>query len=276
MPSKENGKDTEELHDSNIDEGITESSEENESSMKEDLQALVDSEANLSEGFKNKAETIFEAALNEKVSKKVEELEESYKEKLAEESETIHNNMVEQVDNYLDYVVENWMEDNKLTIENGLRTEIAESFIGALKGVFNEHYVEVPDGKADMVDELATKAEKLENDLNESVEKSMALREQVQNLNREKIVREAAGDLTMTQAEKLRSLTEGIDFENEDRFSEKVATLKESYFTESTNKSRSTQNLTEDTAIDSDIPEEQDTLSGPMSRYVQALNRNNQ
>jgi len=275
MPQNKTG-DNGELHDSNIDEGITDSSATNEASMKEDLQALVDSEANLSEGFKNKAETIFEAALNEKVSKKVEELEESYNQKLDEESESIENNMIEKVDNYLDYVVENWMEDNKLAIENGLRTEIAESFITALKGVFNEHYVEVPDGKADMVDELASKAEKLENELNESVDRSMKLREELKELKREKIVSEAAEGLTMTQAEKLKSLAEGIEFEDENLFEKKIDTLKDSYFTEtnSARKSR-TRNLTETTELDADVPEEQDTLSPRMARYVRAVSGDN-
>src|SRR6056297_193242 len=205
-------------------------------SMKEDIEALVDSEATLSEGFKEKAEVIFEAALNAKVGERVEELEESYQQELTEETDRIQTELVEKVDGYLNYVVENWMEDNKLAIENGLRAEIAESFMGALKGVFQEHYVEVPEGKTNVVDELANKVDTLEEELNNSVRKSMTLKEKVQDLTREKIIREAADDLTVSQAEKLRGLAEGIDFENEEAFTQKVDTLKESYFGEGTEK----------------------------------------
>jgi hypothetical protein len=247
-------------------------------SMKEDIQALVDSEATLSEGFKEKAETIFEAALNAKVGERIEELEENYQEELAEETDRIQSELVEKVDGYLNYVIENWMEDNKLAIENGLRAEIAESFMGALKGVFQEHYVEVPESKVDVVDELAGKVDRLEDELNESVTRAMTLKEQVQSLTREKIVNEAADDLTVAQAEKLRGLTEGIDFENEETFEEKVATIKESYFGEDTRTSSSNTASTmfEETGIDADVAEDQDeNLSGPMAQYVAALKRAN-
>lgn len=249
-------------------------SEESDQSVKEDLQALVDSEATLSEDFKQKAETIFEAALNARVGEKVEELEESYQRELKEETNRIHENLVEQVDGYLNYVVENWIEDNKLAVENGLRSEIAESFMGALKGVFQEHYVEVPESKTDLVDELATKVENLEEELNDSVKRSMTLKEKVQNLTREKILAEASEDLTVAQSEKLKRLAEGIDFEDHATFEEKVSTIKESYFSESDPTPSSRSSIVEDTSIDGDIPEEPDEkLSGPMAHYVAALNR---
>jgi len=162
------------------------------------------------------------------------------------------------------------MEENQLAIENGLRAEIAESFMGALKGVFQEHYVEVPEGKTNVVDELANKVDTLEEELNNSVKKSMTLKEKVQDLTREKIIREAADDLTVSQAEKLRGLAEGIDFENEDAFTQKVDTLKESYFGEGTEKKS---HMFEETGIDADVAEEQENLSGPMSRYVAALRK---
>jgi len=243
-------------------------------SMKEDIEALVDSEATLSEGFKEKAEVIFEAALNAKVGERVEELEESYQQELTEETDRIQTELVEKVDGYLNYVVENWMEDNKLAIENGLRAEIAESFMGALKGVFQEHYVEVPESKTDVVDELASKVDRLEEELNESVTRAMSEKKKVQELTREKIVNEAADDLTLTQADKLRGLTEGIDFEDEDTFEKKVATIKESYFGETDNSSNAS-TMFEETSIDSDTAEEQEAISGSMARYVEALNRSN-
>jgi len=243
-------------------------------SMKEDIEALVDSEATLSEGFKEKAETIFEAALNARVGERIEDLEESYQQELTEETDRIQSELVEKVDGYLNYVVENWMEDNKLAIENGLRAEIAESFMGALKGVFQEHYVEVPESKTDIVDELAGKVDRLEEELNDSVTRAMSEKKKVQELTREKIVNEASDDLTLTQADKLRGLTEGIDFEDEDTFEKKVATIKESYFGETDNSSAST--MFEETGIDSDTAEEKkEQLSGSMARYVEALNRSN-
>jgi len=246
----------------------------NKDSMKEDIDALVDSEATLSEGFKEKAETIFEAALNARVGERIEDLEESYQQELTEETDRIQSELVEKVDGYLNYVVENWMEDNKLAIENGLRAEIAESFMGALKGVFQEHYVEVPESKTDIVDELAGKVDRLEEELNDSVTRAMSEKKKVQELTREKIVNEASDDLTLTQADKLRGLTEGIDFEDEDTFEKKVATIKESYFGETDNSSAST--MFEETGIDSDTAEEKkEQLSGSMARYVEALNRSN-
>jgi len=243
-------------------------------SMKEDIDALVDSEATLSEGFKEKAEVIFEAALNAKVGERIEELEESYQQELTEETDRIQTELVEKVDGYLNYVVENWMEDNKLAIENGLRAEIAESFMGALKGVFQEHYVEVPESKTDIVDELAGKVDRLEEELNDSVTRAMTEKKKVQELTREKIVNEAADDLTLTQADKLRGLTESIDFEDEDTFEKKVATIKESYFGDTDNSS-STSTMFEETSIDSDTAEEKEAISGSMARYVEALNRSN-
>ena len=239
-------------------------------SMKEDIEALVDSEATLSEGFKEKAEVIFEAALNAKVGERIEELEESYQQELSEEIDRVHSDLVEKVDGYLNYVVEGWMEENQLAIENGLRAEIAESFMGALKGVFQEHYVEVPESKTDVVDELANKVDTLEEELNESVKRSMTLRENVQSLTREKIIREAADDLTVSQAEKLRGLAESIEFDSEDIFEQKIDTLKESYFGDGTEKKS---HMYEETGIDADVAEEQEDLSSPMARYVAALRK---
>lgn len=238
---------------------------------KEDIQALVDSEATLSEGFKEKAEVIFEAAINSRISEKVEELEEQYTEELAEETDRIQSELVEKVDEYLSYVVENWTKENELAIENGLRAEIAESFMGALKNVFTEHYVEVPESKTDIVDELANKVDSLEEELNNSVRNSLSLREKVESLTRDKIIAEASGDLTAVQSEKLRKLVSSVDFESEEIFEEKVDTIKESYFGINDN-SNSSRNILEDTSIDADIPEErEENLNGPMAQYVKAL-----
>lgn len=234
-------------------------------SFKEDLDALVDSEATLSESFRSKAEVIFEAALRSKLAEHVERLEESYAEELAEEKESIRNDLVEKVDSYLNYVVENWMAENELAINNGLRTEIAESFISSLHGLFAEHYVAVPEAKVDLVDELGTKVQKMEQELSEAIRHNVVLSEHVKELTRDSIIREAAFDLSETQAEKLKGLAEDIDFTSEDSFKEKVAILKESYFSSSKSINRDT--ITEDT------DEEVRSVSPLMEKYLSAFDK---
>ena len=198
--------------------------------FKDDLKALVAEEATLSDEFKQKAETIFEAAINTKVNAEIDRLEEKYNEELAEEIESTKADLVEKVDNYLNYVVENWMEENKLAIQNGLRTEIAEDFMTKLKGLFEESYIEVPEGKVDMVDDLADQVEELEKTVNESTKKAIDMAVELESYKRDAIIREATKDLAETQVEKLKKLAENVDFEDEETFTQKVAQLKESYF----------------------------------------------
>ena len=233
--------------------------------FKEDLDALVDSEATLSEAFREKAEVIFEAALQSKLTEHVERLEQEYTEQLAEETKQMQSDLVEKIDGYLNYVVENWMEDNKVAIENGLRSEIAESFMQALHGVFTEHYITVPESKVDIVDELASKVDELEEQLNSSLERGIELAEQVKSLARDAVIRESAADLSEAQAEKLASLSEGVEFENAEAFAKKVSTIKESYFKKDAVKQSTdeAQNLTEDT--------KSTDVSPVMARYLAAL-----
>jgi len=198
--------------------------------FKDDLKALVAEEATLSDEFKQKAETIFEAAINTKVNAEIDRLEEKYNEELAEEIESTKADLVEKVDNYLNYVVENWMEENKLAIQNGLRTEIAEDFMTKLKDLFEESYIEVPEGKVDMVDDLADQVEELEKTVNESTKKAIDMAVELEGYKRDAIIREATKDLAETQVEKLKKLAENVDFEDEETFTQKVAQLKESYF----------------------------------------------
>ena len=198
--------------------------------FKDDLKALVAEEATLSDEFKQKAETIFEAAINTKVNAEIDRLEEKYNEELAEEIESTKADLVEKVDNYLNYVVENWMEENKLAIQNGLRTEIAEDFMTKLKDLFEESYIEVPEGKVDMVDDLADQVEELEKTVNESTKKAIDMAVELESYKRDAIIREATKDLAETQIEKLKKLAENVDFEDEETFTQKVAQLKESYF----------------------------------------------
>lgn len=235
-----------------------------EDTFKEDLDALVDGEATLSEDFRGKAGLIFEAALKTKLAEHVERIEESYAEQLAEETATIKADLVEKVDSYLGYVVESWMEENKLAVETGLRADITESFMDALQGVFAQHYITVPEGKADLVEELAKKVEELEESVNKEVTRGVELNEKVAELTREKIIREAAEGLSEVQAEKLNGLVEDVDFENADAFAKKVATLKESYF-----KTKTTIKEQAEEVSETEVKEVSDT----MARYLDALRK---
>lgn len=232
--------------------------------FKDDLSALVNEEATLSDEFKQKAETIFEAAINTKVNAEIDRLEEKYNEELSEEIESTKKDLVEKVDSYLNYVVEGWMEDNKLAIQNGLRTEIAEDFMNKLKDLFTESHIQVPEDKVDLVDELADNVEELEAKLNESTERSIQMAEELETYKRESIIREAAKDLAETQVEKLKSLAENVDFDDEETFAKKVAQLKESYFA----KTAKTQ---EEIIEDDDAPVVEST--GSMDSYLKAIKK---
>jgi hypothetical protein len=232
--------------------------------FKDDLKALVNEEATLSDEFKQKAETIFEAAINAKINAEIDRLEEKYNEELSEEIESTKKDLVEKVDSYLNYVVEGWMEDNKLAIQNGLRTEIAEDFMNKLKDLFVESHIEVPEDKVDLVDELADNVEELEAKLNESTERSIQMAEELETYKRESVIREATKDLAETQVEKLKSLAENVDFDDEETFAKKVAQLKESYFS----KTAKTQ---EDIVEDDDSPIVEST--GSMESYLKAIKK---
>jgi hypothetical protein len=197
-----------------------------------ELDALVESEATLSEEFKAKTAILFESALKSKLSEEVDRLEAQYKEELAEEVSSTKSDLVEKVDNYLNYVVETWMEDNKLAVQNGLRTEIAETFMEKMKDLFTESYIDVPESKVDLVDELAESVDELESKLNESTQKIIDTTAELEGYKRNTIIREASRDLAETQVEKLKTLVEDVDFGSEDAFTSKVNTIKESYFSQ--------------------------------------------
>ena len=210
-----------------------------------ELDALVESEATLSEEFKQKTAILFETALKSKLSEEVDRLEAQYKEDLAEEVSSTKSDLVEKVDNYLNYVVETWMEDNKLAVQNGLRTEIAETFMEKMKDLFTESYIDVPESKVDLVDELAESVDELETKLNESTQKIIDTTAELEGYKRNTIIREATRDLAETQVEKLKSLVEDVDFGSEEIFAEKVNTVKESYFSK-TIKEEVSQDIAED------------------------------
>ena len=239
---------------------------EYEADFSSDLNALVQSEATLSEEFKEKAEVIFEAAIKSKLSEEIDRLEARYNEELSEEISSTKEELVEKVDSYLNYVVEKWMDDNRVAIQSGLRAEIAEKFMTGLKDLFVESYIEIPEGKVDMVDELAESVEELESKLNQTTADAIAMAEELEVYKRDAIIRESAQDLAATQVEKLKSLVEDIDFEDADTFAKKVQTVKESYFTKKV--TENTQEITEDE--DGDIAV---VASGSMAQYLNALKK---
>ena len=238
-----------------------------EADFSEDLNALISEEATLSDGFKDKAATIFEAAIKTKLSEEIDRLEEKYNEELSEEIASTKTELVEKVDSYLNYVVEQWMEDNKVAIESGLRTEIAEKFMTSLKDLFTESYIEVPESKVDLVDELAAEVEELEEAHNTAVAQTLAMQEELEVLKRDAIIREAADGLADTQVEKLKKLAEDLDFEDEETFAQKVATVKESYFTKKVTETADIEEDDDGTAVVE--------TSGAMQQYLQAIQKTN-
>lgn len=237
--------------------------EEVEIDFSDDLNALVEGEESLADGFKDKAAVIFEAAISSKLKVEVARLEESYASKLAESIESAQESMVEKVDSYLNYVVESWMKEHKLEVEAGLRTEIAESFMSSLYDVFVEHHVEVPESKVDLVDDLAEQVEKLTAQLSESVDRGIELSKSIHAHERADLIAEATVGMTEIDADKFRGLLEEVEFTDAETFTSKIETIKESYF-----------------KVKTVVPEEElltttvDTnLTPSMSAYVDALNK---
>lgn len=227
-----------------------------------ELDALVESEATLSDEFKQKTAVIFEAAVKSKLSEEVSRLEEQYQEELWEEIQSIRSDLVEKIDSYMNYVVESWMEENKLAIHNGLRTEIAEGFMEKMKDLFVESYIDVPESKVDLVDELADQVEELEERLNDQTGESIKIYEELEQYKRDAIVTEAARGLADTQVEKLKGLVENLDFDDAVSFASKVETIKESYFSKQIN---------EDTGVVDEEPEQTVEVSSTMDSYLQAI-----
>ena len=203
--------------------------EESELDIKADVDALV-GDSDLSEEFKQKAATIFEAAIKAKVKEESQRLQGEYETKLKEDTETHKAELVEKVDSYLNYVVEEWMQENKIAIERGIKGEIAEDFIGGLKKLFEDHYIDVPDEKYNVLEDQASKIEDLEKKLNEEIEKNVELNKSNGELKKEDIIKASSEDLTDVEAEKFNKLAEEVEYSNEEDFTSKVKTIKESYF----------------------------------------------
>jgi hypothetical protein len=232
----------------------------------EDVAALLGGEE-LSEEFREKAKVVFEAALNSKVKEIQETLEEQYATRISEATEELKESLQERVDSYLEYVADEWMNENELAIEQGLKTEMTESFLSGMKGLFEEHYVSIPEDKYDVLESMVEKLDDMETKLNEQIEKNIGLNKRLAESVADGILDQISEGLADTQKEKLASLAESVEFESEEEYREKLETLKESYFsrTAPTAKSQASQTLSE--GVDSTPAE----VSSSMDHYLRSL-----
>ena len=228
----------------------------------DDVNALLGGQE-LSEEFREKAKTIFEAALKSKVTELREAMDAHYEAKLVEEVEGMKGELVERVDSYLEYVADEWLQENALQVERGIRTEMTESFLEGMRGLFEEHYVSIPEDKYDVVENMVDKLDEMESKLNEQIEKNISITKSLSEATADGIVSDVSEGLTTNQKEKLASLAEGVEFESEESYKEKLETLKESYFKTAPKRSDS-EVLNEEAAVS-------ETTSNAMSAYIQAL-----
>lgn len=236
--------------------------------MNEHVEALFAGE-DLSEEFMQKAVTIFEAAVKSKMQSEIARLEEAYAATLEEEVETIKEELSNNVDDYLNYVVEQWVSDNEVAIEAGLRTELTEDFISGLRQLFAENYIDIPEDKISVVEELGSKVEELENKLNEEIERNVELTKILSESTKDAIMHSMVEGLTATQAEKLKSLAENVDFVDAESYSTKIQTLRENYFPSSVKPQTELDKIESGTEGQTMIAEE----NNPMSKYVRALGK---
>ena len=237
--------------------------------IKSDIDALV-GDADLSEEFKTKAATIFEAAITSKVKAEQERLQSEYDTKFEEEISKSKSELTEKVDSYLNYVVEEWMKENKLALERGIKGEIAEDFIGGLKKLFEDHYIDVPDEKYDVLEDQASKIEEIEKKLNEEIEKNIEMNKVNGSYKRQEIIDENSKDLADTAKEKFDSLVEGVEYSSEEDFATKVKTIKESYFEQKAEKSVDNTDI-DDVAVGGETSNED--LSNAMAAYTNAISK---
>ena len=233
----------------------------------EHMNAMVAGQDDLSEEFKTKAATVFESAVNSKVKEIAETMDADYNNKLEQESAKAKEELTEKVDSYLSYVVEEWMKENEIALERGIKGEIAEDFISGLKKLFSEHYIDVPDEKYDVLEAQATKIEDLEKKLNEQIEKNVELNKDNADKTKNEVMAEVANDLADTQKEKFAKLAEEIEYSNAEDFKKKCETIKESYFGQ---KKEATESL-DDVAADGETSNED--LSKAMAAYTAAISK---
>ena len=234
-------------------------------SVDEDLTALLSGEE-LSEEFQEKAKLIFEAAIASKVAESVKQIEEKYEEKLVEELSTYKDELVERVDSYLEYVSEEWVQENRIEIEKGLKSEMTESFLAGMRGLFEEHYVSIPEDKYDVVENMVEKLDEMESRLNEQIEKNITLNQRLGESVADNILADVCEGLAVSQKEKMASLAEGVEFESEEKYRESLKTIKESYFP--------AKSITEETETPQMISEEASSeapAGSSMDAYLKAL-----
>ena len=261
---------TEEATEVVAEEEATEEEVIEEINVEEDLQALIAGEE-LSEEFQDKARTIFETAIKTKVADIKEELNESYAKALVEELDTIKTGLTERVDSYLEYVADEWVQENQLAVEAGLKTEMTESFLEGMKSLFEEHYVTIPEEKYDVLNSMVDKLDEMENKLNEQIERNVALNSRLAESTADVIFADVAEGLADTQKEKLATLAENVEFESESDYREKLGTLKESYFPSKTSAPKSTsENLSEEVSTEEVASED---VTPRMQAYLDTLSR---
>ena len=236
--------------------------------VEQDVQALFEGEE-LSEEFQSKARTIFEAAIKEKVSEIKENLQTAYEQALVEEVASVRDELTERVDAYLEYVADEWIQENQLQVESGLKTEMTESFLEGMKSLFEEHYVSVPEDKYDVLESMVDKLDEMESKLNEQIERNVALNQRLAESNSDVILADVSEGLALSQKEKLASLASNVEFESETDYREKLVKLKESYFPSKTSApSAHSETISEGTQVDS--PQQ---VSSAMEAYMQTLGR---
>jgi hypothetical protein len=237
--------------------------------VSEDVAAIF-GEEELSEEFKENATTIFEAAVLSKVNEILETVSVDFESDLEAEKESIVEDLTTKLDDYLEYVAEEWMKDNELAVEQGIRAEIVENFMTGLRDLFTENYIDIPEEKADLVDEMAEKLSEVESSLSEEMDRNIALKKEIVGLKREGVFETISEGLTQTQVEKFSSLAEGVDFEDEESFKTKLETIKENYFpTEEVIES----NDTDEEPLDESVITEEATTNGSMAGYMNAISR---
>ena len=269
--SKEETETTEEVvaeEEVSTEEVVAESEETTEEAydMDEDVNALLGGEE-LSEEFREKAKVVFEAALNSKVKEIQEALETQYATQLEEAKEELKTSLVERVDSYLEYVCEEWMTENELAVEHGIKSEMTESFLSGMKSLFEEHYVTIPEDKYDVLESMVEKLDEMETKLNEQIDKNIDLNKRLAESTADSILDSISEGLAATQKEKLASLAESVEFESEDEYREKLETLKESYFSKSSPAPKVAQQQTLSEGVDTtEAP-----VSGSMDAYLRSL-----
>ena len=234
----------------------------------DDVKALFGNE-DLSEDFKSKAETIFESAVLSKVNEVLETATLDMNAEIEAEKEIVKEDLVKKLDDYLEYVAEEWVKENELAIEKGIRSEIVENFMVGLKNLFTENYIDIPEEKVDIVDEMAAKVEELENSVNEEIEKNIEVKKELAEIKKSQALADISEDLTETQKEKLKSLAEGVSFEEED-FADKLKTLKENYFPVSEEVVEN--DVSEEEPLEN-LEEDSNQVNGSMAMYTQAISR---